>query len=83
MKAIHTKKCEELQSKIRDFIRSVTNNSGSYAEDYMKIKFNSDNDIPLKKLVELYNMIIIVRSVFRERSKYYPKIFLDECLHKL
>ena len=51
MKAIHTKKCEELQSKIRDFIRSVTNNSGSYAEDYMKIKFNSDDDIPLKKLI--------------------------------
>ena len=76
MKAIHTKKCEELQSKIRDFIRSVTNNSGSYAEDYMKIKFNSDDDIPLKKLVELYNMIIIVRSVFRERSKYLSQNLL-------
>ena len=73
MKAIHTKKCEELQSKIIDFIRSVTNNSGSYAEDYMKIKFNSDDDIPLKKLVELYNMIIIVRSVFVKEANIIPK----------
>ena len=49
----------------------------------MKIKFNSDDDLPLKKTLELYNMIIIVRSVFHEGNKYYPQVFLDECLHKL
>ena len=28
-------------------------------------------------------MIIAVKSTFHECSKYYPKVFLDECLHRL
>ena len=42
---------------------------------YMKIKFNTDNNLPLIKLLELYNMIIVVKSVFREGSKHYPQFF--------
>ena len=50
----------------------------------MKIKFNSDEDLPLNKtLKKLYNLTIIVRSVFEEDSKYYSQIFLDELLYKL
>ena len=74
---------EELWNKIRDLIRSVNNNSDNYDEKYMKIKFNSEDDLPLKKTIELYNMVIVVRSVFHEDNKYYPQDFLDECLYKL
>ena len=49
----------------------------------MKIKFNSDYNLPLKKMIELCNMVILVRSVFHEDNKYYPQDFLDECLYKL
>ena len=49
----------------------------------MKIKFNSDDHLPLNKTLELYNMIIVVRSVFLESNKYYPQVFLGECLCKL
>ena len=38
----------------------------------MKIKFDLDDDLPLKKMLELHNMIVVVRSVFREGNKYYP-----------
>ena len=52
----------------------------------MKIKFNSDDDLPLTKTLALYNMIIAVRSVSMETTsithKYYPQVFLDECLYK-
>ena len=48
-----------------------------------KIKFNSDDDLPLTKTLRLYNMIVVVRSVFRDGNKYYSQVFLDECLHKL
>ena len=48
----------------------------------MKIKLNSDNNLPLKAF-EFYNMIIVVRSVFHEGKNYYPQAFLGECLHKL
>ena len=40
---------EELLNKIKYLIRSITNNSDDYDKKYMKIKVNSDNDLPLKK----------------------------------
>ena len=68
-------------SKIKDLIRSTNNNSD---EKYMKIKFNLNDNLPLKnKKIELYDMIIVVRSVFSEYSKYYLQVFLDNCLYKV
>ena len=49
----------------------------------MKIKYNSDEEFPLNKAIEIRSMIIVVRVVFHENSKYYPKVFLDEYLYKL
>ena len=48
----------------------------------MKIKYNSDDELPLNKTIEIPNMIVVVRAVFYE-NKYYPQVFLDECLYKL
>ena len=49
----------------------------------MKIKFNSDDDLPLNKTRETPSMIIIVRAVFHENNKYCPQVSLEECLYKL
>ena len=49
----------------------------------MTIKFNSDDDLPSNKTLDLHNMIILIRSVFHEGGKYYPQVFLDECWYKL
>ena len=49
----------------------------------MKIKFNSDDELPLNKTVEVPSMIIVVRLVFHKNNKYYPQVFSDECLCKL
>ena len=49
----------------------------------MKIKFNSDDELPLNKAIEIHSMIIVTRSLFHENNKYYPQVFLDECLHKV
>ena len=43
------KKYEELWSKIRDLIRSITKHADGNDEKYMKIKFNSDDELPLNK----------------------------------
>ena len=50
--------------KKRGLIRSITNNSGNYDEKYMKIKFNSNDDLDLKKTVKLYNMVIVLGFCF-------------------
>ena len=39
------KKYEELWSKIRDVIRSITKKSDHYDEKYMEIKFNSYDEL--------------------------------------
>ena len=41
----------------------------------MKIKFNSDDNLPLKETLELFNMIIVVMSVFYEGIAYHPQFF--------
>ena len=49
----------------------------------MKIKFKSDNDLPLGKILSLHNMTAVVRPVLQEEKKYCPQVFLDECLYEL
>ena len=44
----------------------------------MQTKFNSDNDLPLNKLLKFHTVAIVVRSVFEEDNKLYPQIYLDE-----
>ena len=47
----------------------------------MKIRFGSDNDLPLKRLLKFHVMTIIIRSVFEEDGKFYPQLFLDDTLN--
>ena len=49
----------------------------------MKIKFNSDDNPPSNKILKVHNLTITVRFVFEEDGKYYPQVFLDECLYGL
>ena len=56
-------------SKAKNQIRTIISNTNNYDEKYMKIKSNSDDDLPLNKTLELHNMIIVVRSVFHENTK--------------
>ena len=46
-----------------------------YQKDYMKIKLNSDDDLPLNKPLKFHAMTIIIRSVFEEDGKLYPHFF--------
>ena len=77
------KKYEELWSKIKNLVRSITKNSDDYDEKYMKIKFNWDDELPLSKTIKIHSMIIVVTAVFHKNNKYYPQVSLHECLYKL
>ena len=54
-----------------------------YNKDFMKIKFNPDNNLPLNKTLKPHNMTMVVRSVFKEHGKFYPHVYLCECLYEL
>ena len=49
----------------------------------MKIEFNSDDELPANKTIVIHTITIVASAVFYENKKYYPQVFLDECLCKL
>ena len=49
----------------------------------MKIKFDSDDDLPLQKPLKFHAMTTIIRFVFEEDGKLYPQAFLDDTLYEL
>ena len=48
----------------------------------MNIKFESNDDLPLGKILNITVCIIIVRRVFEEHGKYFPQVLLHECLYE-
>ena len=68
---------------IRDKIKEINSNECDYEKDYMKIKFNSDDDLPLNKSLIFALMAITIRYVFEEDGKLYLQVFLDDTLYEL
>ena len=70
------KKYSEVWSGIKDCIEKINDSDlGEYDKDFMKIKFNSDNDIPLNKQLYFLTITVIIRNIFEENGKYYPHFF--------
>ena len=64
-------KCTEIFDEIKYLIKTINGGKPSeYAKDFIKIKFNSDDNFPLNKVLKLHNLTIVVRCVFQEDSKY-------------
>ena len=45
----------------------------------MKIKFNSDDELPLNKTIKISVVVIVVRTVFHESNQYYASKEGDIC----
>ena len=76
------KKYNDVFNGIRNKIKKISGDECDYEKDYMKIKFNSDDDLPLKKPLKFHLMTITIRSVFEEDDKLYPQVFLDDSLYE-
>ena len=57
-------KYTELWDGIKNLIEKINGRLVEYENDFMKIKFNSDDSLPLDKILKLYNLIVIFRSFF-------------------
>ena len=75
------KKYNDVFNGIRSKIKKISGDECDYEKDYMEIKFNSDDDLPLDKQLKFHNMIITIRSIFD--GKLYPQVFLDDTLYEL
>ena len=77
------KKYNNVWNGIRDKIKEISSSECDYEKDYMKIQFNSDDNLPLNKPLKFHNMTVTIRSVFEEDGKLYSQVFLDNTLYEL
>ena len=68
------KKQNDVWNGIKNKIEEVSSDDCDYEKDYLKIKFNSDDDLPLNKPLKFHSMTITIRSVF-EDVKLYLQVF--------
>ena len=74
----------EVLNGIKDQIKKINNGSGrEHGKDYMKIKFDSDDNLLLNKILKFRILTIIIRNIFEKDNKYYPQIFPDDCLYEI
>ena len=77
------KKHNEIFDGLIDEIKAINSSKKiDYAKDYMKIKFISNDILPINKAIKFHLMTISIRCVFGEDSKLYPQVFLNDTLHK-
>ena len=69
---------KEIIKKINDFGQPI-----KYDDNYMKIKFNTDDNIPQNKIIYFPKITIIIRSITKKDDKYYPQLFLDDCSYEV
>ena len=77
------KRYDDVFNEIMGKIKKIDDDWLEYTKDYTKIKFNSDDNLPLNKPLKFYQMTVTIRYVFSEDNKLYPQVFLDEALYRL
>ena len=77
------RKFANIWKSIRAKIEENTGGIVQYDKDYMKIKFESNDNLPTDNIVNMHQVTIIIRSVFAQNGKYYPQLFLDSGLYEL
>ena len=79
-----SKKYKEVSEIVKKEIETINGGEKTeYGKDFRKIRFESNDDLPLNKSIKLRLLTIIIRSVFNEDGKCYPQLFLDDALYEL
>ena len=66
------KKYGEVLRGIKDQIKKINDLVGECDKDYMRIKFDSDDDLPLNNVLRFRILTIVIRCIFEKDGKYYP-----------
>ena len=77
------KKFANVWKSIRAKIEENTGGIVQYGKDYMRIKFESNDNLPIDKIVNIGLATIIIRSIFAQNGKFYPQLFLDDALYNI
>ena len=78
-------KYQEVFDGIKEIIKKINDYSQPIKcdDNYMKMEFNTDDNIPLHTITSFPAITIIIRFVTQKDGKYYPQLFLDDCLYEV
>ena len=68
---------------IRAKIEENTGGIVQYGKDYMKIKFESNDNLSIDNIINMQQVTVIIRSIFAQNGKFYLQLFLDDALYEL
>ena len=77
------KRYDDVFNGLIDKTKKIDDDWLEYTKDYAKIKFNSDDNLPLNKPLKFYQMTVTIRCVISEDNKLSPQVFLDGALYSL
>ena len=77
------RKFAKIWKSIRAKIEENTGGIVQYDNNNMKIKFESNDNLPTDNIVNMHQVTIIIRSAFAQNGKSYPQLFLDDALYEL
>ena len=73
---------DEINRLIKSNDKITFCNMDNKISEYKKLRFSSNIDLPLDTLIEFHMLTIFINCVIEKDNKYYPEIYLDECLYK-
>ena len=68
-------------NKIRELI-SETDKFDDYSKEYAIIRFDSDDILEYGTTIDVSNLSIVIRSVFKSDGCFYPQVHLNTCQYK-
>ena len=74
---------DQVFSGIKHHIKKIDDSEVDYNADYDKIKFLSEDFLPLNKLIYFPTLTVVMRNVFKQNGVFYPQVYLDDCLYQI
>ena len=73
---------DEINRLIKRNDKITFGNADNKISEYNKLRFSSDVELPLDTLIEFHMLTIVINCVIEKGNKYYPEIYLEECLYE-
>ena len=77
------RKFANIWKSIRAKIEENTGGIVQYDKDYMKIKFESNDNLPTDNIINMHQVTIIIRSAFAQNGKCYPELLLNHRFYNI
>ena len=77
------KKYDQVFFGIKNHVKKIDDGEVNYSADYDKIKFLSENSLPLNKLIYFTTLAVVIRCVFKQNGVFYPQVYLHDCFYQI